>query len=165
MPSLEILDISRNKIKRLPSQPGSLVNLRVCIPFLVLHNQPLPAARALCAVYPLPRILAHFGLGRSTKLVTVRRRSRHVNDRQGSLSIAVVSPGLSGVLRPGVTLPTRLPLNRNYHDCALYITGYPLAKSGLTPLLHFVRCFHYRETNYTDFLSTWHNFGSSAYSK
>ena len=29
MPSLEILDISRNKIKRLPSQPGSLVNLRV----------------------------------------------------------------------------------------------------------------------------------------
>jgi Leucine-rich repeat (LRR) protein len=29
MPSLEILDISRNKIKRLPSQPGSLANLRV----------------------------------------------------------------------------------------------------------------------------------------
>lgn len=29
MPSLEILDISRNKIKRLPSDPGSLVNLRV----------------------------------------------------------------------------------------------------------------------------------------
>lgn len=31
MPSLEILDISRNKVKRLPSQPGSLVNLRVCL--------------------------------------------------------------------------------------------------------------------------------------
>jgi Leucine-rich repeat (LRR) protein len=29
MPSLEILDIGRNKIKRLPTQPGSLVNLRV----------------------------------------------------------------------------------------------------------------------------------------
>jgi len=29
MPSLEILDVSRNKIKRLPTQPGSLVNLRV----------------------------------------------------------------------------------------------------------------------------------------
>lgn len=29
MPSLEILDMSRNKIKRLPSQPGSLTNLRV----------------------------------------------------------------------------------------------------------------------------------------
>ena len=32
MPSLEILDIGRNKIKRLPTQPGSLVNLRVRIP-------------------------------------------------------------------------------------------------------------------------------------
>ncbi|KAF7978692.1 hypothetical protein HWV62_44951 [Athelia sp. TMB] len=32
MPSLEILDMSRNKIKRLPSQPGSLAGLRVfCI--------------------------------------------------------------------------------------------------------------------------------------
>lgn len=30
MPSLEILDISRNKLKRLPSQPGTLVGLRVC---------------------------------------------------------------------------------------------------------------------------------------
>jgi hypothetical protein len=30
MPSLEILDISRNKLKRLPSKPGSLTNLRVC---------------------------------------------------------------------------------------------------------------------------------------
>jgi hypothetical protein len=29
MPSLEILDISRNKIKRLPGQSGSLINLRV----------------------------------------------------------------------------------------------------------------------------------------
>ena len=29
MPSLEILDIGRNKIKRLPTQPGSLVNLHV----------------------------------------------------------------------------------------------------------------------------------------
>lgn len=29
MPSLEILDISRNKIKRFPSQPGSLTKLRV----------------------------------------------------------------------------------------------------------------------------------------
>ena len=29
MPSLEILDIGRNKIKRLPTQPGSLVNIRV----------------------------------------------------------------------------------------------------------------------------------------
>ncbi|KAH9180629.1 RAM signaling pathway protein-domain-containing protein [Lactarius sanguifluus] len=29
MPSLEILDIGRNKLRRLPSQPGSLVNLRV----------------------------------------------------------------------------------------------------------------------------------------
>jgi Leucine-rich repeat (LRR) protein len=29
MPSLEILDIGRNKVKRLPTQPGSLVNLRV----------------------------------------------------------------------------------------------------------------------------------------
>lgn len=28
MPSLEILDISRNKIKRLPVSPGSLVNLK-----------------------------------------------------------------------------------------------------------------------------------------
>jgi hypothetical protein len=32
MPSLEILDIGRNKIKRLPTQPGSLVNLRVRTP-------------------------------------------------------------------------------------------------------------------------------------
>ena len=29
MPSLEILDLSYNKIKRLPSQPGSLQNLQV----------------------------------------------------------------------------------------------------------------------------------------
>jgi hypothetical protein len=29
MPSLEIVDIRRNKIKRFPSQPGHLVNLRV----------------------------------------------------------------------------------------------------------------------------------------
>lgn len=29
MPSLEILDIGRNKVKRLPTQPGSLVNLQV----------------------------------------------------------------------------------------------------------------------------------------
>jgi Leucine-rich repeat (LRR) protein len=29
MPSLEILDISRNKIKRLPTTAGSLVNLKV----------------------------------------------------------------------------------------------------------------------------------------
>jgi len=29
MPSLEILDISRNKLKRLPSQPGTLLGLRV----------------------------------------------------------------------------------------------------------------------------------------
>lgn len=29
MPALDTLDISHNKIKRLPSQPGSLVNLRV----------------------------------------------------------------------------------------------------------------------------------------
>jgi Leucine-rich repeat (LRR) protein len=29
MPSLDTLDISHNKIKRLPSQPGSLLNLRV----------------------------------------------------------------------------------------------------------------------------------------
>jgi Leucine-rich repeat (LRR) protein len=29
MPSLEILDIGRNKVKTLPAQPGSLVNLRV----------------------------------------------------------------------------------------------------------------------------------------
>jgi Leucine-rich repeat (LRR) protein len=29
MPSLEILDISRNKLKRLPSKPGSLTNLPV----------------------------------------------------------------------------------------------------------------------------------------
>jgi Leucine-rich repeat (LRR) protein len=35
MPSLEILDIGRNKLKRLPAQPGSLVNLRVCTPPLL----------------------------------------------------------------------------------------------------------------------------------
>lgn len=29
MPSLEILDLSRNKIKRFPSQPGNLTKLRV----------------------------------------------------------------------------------------------------------------------------------------
>lgn len=29
MPSLEILDIGRNKIKRLPTEAGSLINLRV----------------------------------------------------------------------------------------------------------------------------------------
>lgn len=29
LPSLEILDISRNKIRKLPSEPGSLLNLRV----------------------------------------------------------------------------------------------------------------------------------------
>lgn len=29
MPSLEILDISRNKIKRLPTNPGTLLNLKV----------------------------------------------------------------------------------------------------------------------------------------
>ncbi|KAI0054178.1 hypothetical protein FA95DRAFT_1551992 [Auriscalpium vulgare] len=40
MPSLEILDIGRNKIKRLPSQPGSLINLEVCIleVFCVVHT-------------------------------------------------------------------------------------------------------------------------------
>ena len=35
MPSLEILDIGRNKVKRLPAQPGSLVNLRVRTPPLL----------------------------------------------------------------------------------------------------------------------------------
>jgi hypothetical protein len=35
MPSLEILDIGRNKVKRLPTQPGSLVNLRVRTPPLL----------------------------------------------------------------------------------------------------------------------------------
>ena len=30
MPSLEVLDISRNRIKRLPPDPGALRNLRVC---------------------------------------------------------------------------------------------------------------------------------------
>lgn len=35
MPSLEILDIGRNKVKRLPTQPGSLVNLRVRTPLLL----------------------------------------------------------------------------------------------------------------------------------
>lgn len=40
MPSLEILDIGRNKIKRLPSEPGSLVNLRVSVSvahFEIIH--------------------------------------------------------------------------------------------------------------------------------
>lgn len=31
MPSLEILDIGRNKIETLPADPGTLVNLRVSI--------------------------------------------------------------------------------------------------------------------------------------
>jgi len=35
MPSLEVLDIGRNKVKRLPTQPGSLVNLRVRIALLL----------------------------------------------------------------------------------------------------------------------------------
>ena len=35
MPSLEILDIGRKKVKRLPTQPGSLVNLRVRTPPLL----------------------------------------------------------------------------------------------------------------------------------
>ena len=39
MSSLEILDISRNKIKRLPSQPGSLINLRVpSTPFPISYH-------------------------------------------------------------------------------------------------------------------------------
>jgi hypothetical protein len=32
MPSLEVLDIGRNKVKKLPSEPGTLVNLRVWLP-------------------------------------------------------------------------------------------------------------------------------------
>jgi len=32
MPSLEILDISRNKIRKLPADPGRLINLRVSWP-------------------------------------------------------------------------------------------------------------------------------------
>lgn len=35
MPSLEILDIGRNKIEALPTDPGTLVNLRVS-PFSLL---------------------------------------------------------------------------------------------------------------------------------
>ena len=34
MPSLEILDIGRNKIEALPTDPGTLVNLRVSMPSL-----------------------------------------------------------------------------------------------------------------------------------
>ena len=40
MPSLEILDIGRNKIKRLPTQPGSLVNLRVGLLFGPMDTRP-----------------------------------------------------------------------------------------------------------------------------
>ena len=40
MPSLEILDIGRNKIKRLPTQPGSLVNLRVGSLFGPMDTRP-----------------------------------------------------------------------------------------------------------------------------
>jgi hypothetical protein len=41
MPSLEILDIGRNKIKRLPTQPGFLVNLRVrTLPLRHPHTSP-----------------------------------------------------------------------------------------------------------------------------
>lgn len=29
MPSIEILDISRNKIRKLPTSPGTLINLKV----------------------------------------------------------------------------------------------------------------------------------------
>jgi len=36
MSSLDTLDISHNKIKRLPTQPGNLVNLRVRTAFLFL---------------------------------------------------------------------------------------------------------------------------------
>lgn len=36
MPSLDTLDISYNKIKRLPSQPGQLVQLRVSLAILYM---------------------------------------------------------------------------------------------------------------------------------
>jgi hypothetical protein len=41
MPLLEILDIRRNKIKRFPSHPGNLVNLRVRWLWLLLFLRPL----------------------------------------------------------------------------------------------------------------------------
>jgi hypothetical protein len=54
MPSLEILDIGRNKIKRLPTQPGSLVNLRVRIPAWSPGHMPLHPSD-LSGVLVLPK--------------------------------------------------------------------------------------------------------------
>ncbi len=56
MPSLEILDIGRNKIKRLPTQPGSLVNLRVRTLACAWHPERVPLHPSdLSGVLVLPK--------------------------------------------------------------------------------------------------------------
>ena len=64
MPSLEILDISRNKIRRLPSDPGSLVNLRVGDPTFCLFALVLMALQVFSIlrnkIQKLPPSFARF---------------------------------------------------------------------------------------------------------
>lgn len=66
IPSLEILDISRNKIKRLPTQPGSLAQLHVSLSnYFVDRVQTAFCFQVLCIsrnrITRLPGYLADFG--------------------------------------------------------------------------------------------------------
>ena len=153
MPSLEILDISRNKIKRLPSQPGSLINLRVglnCLSGVAFSlarilfprrnglENPSLSSKSLVLV-PLPRFKRARGsnaaYGMTDAFVDVPRafvyatpnlRAKHTNRVLHSRSVTVLDMRNATQYRFAVLLTylTLLPVFRFFRSCATAFTDY-----------------------------------------